>query len=413
MKRELHETQQASPTLPQQRGRTAVDFSALRRLDRRCTTHRMPAIGAPPAAAPRFVPVAVRPRTAHVVAIVPAHNEAEGIVATIRSLRAQVRQVDRIVVTADNCDDDTVALAREAGADVIETVGNTHRKAGAMNQALDIVLPSLREGDVVLFMDADSQLMPDFVGTALRYLADTPWRGAISGSCVANERTGVIALLQRIEYAISLSRVHARGGRITVLCGAACMATVQALRRVAALRGTAQLPGPSGWIYHQESLTEDYELTIAFKRIGYRPLNARDCIVLTDVMPTWKEWTVQRLRWQRGSLETLLMYGWTRHTRGSWVVQCWAYLRSVLPLLVALYWIGTLVSESVRFEPVWVAVVPVMVLDQVTGAWRAGWRGRVCAALLIPVLIYDIVGSITFWRALLRSLRGSEAVWIT
>src|SRR5262249_27191258 len=89
-----------------------------------------------------------------VLVLVPAHNEQDCIAGTLRSLHSQSRRPDRIVVVADNCTDDTATIATEHGAEVFPTVGNRHKKAGALNQALDRLLPSLDSTDAVLVMDA-------------------------------------------------------------------------------------------------------------------------------------------------------------------------------------------------------------------------------------------------------------------
>lgn len=60
-----------------------------------------------------------RPRVA---VLVPAHNESLIIIATLNSLLPQLQAGDRLLVVADNCSDDTAALARAAGAEVIERV---------------------------------------------------------------------------------------------------------------------------------------------------------------------------------------------------------------------------------------------------------------------------------------------------
>src|SRR3954447_19598713 len=52
-----------------------------------------------------------------VTVLVPAHNEAACIGQTIRSLQEQSRPPERIVVVADNCTDDTPAIARAAGVE--------------------------------------------------------------------------------------------------------------------------------------------------------------------------------------------------------------------------------------------------------------------------------------------------------
>src|ERR1700716_2804373 len=74
-------------------------------------------------------------RTRRVVAIVPAHNEQDGIAVSIGSLLGQTRPADSVIVIIDNCTDDTRELAWAAGAEVVDSVDNTDRKAGALNLA--------------------------------------------------------------------------------------------------------------------------------------------------------------------------------------------------------------------------------------------------------------------------------------
>ena len=92
--------------------------------------------------------------------VIPAHNEAAGIEATIASVWEQTVRPDDVTVVADNCTDDTAELARANGAQVFETVANRYRKAGALNQFLESQLPLLSDSDVVLVMDADTRLSP-------------------------------------------------------------------------------------------------------------------------------------------------------------------------------------------------------------------------------------------------------------
>src|SRR5262249_49159337 len=51
--------------------------------------------------------------------IVPAHNERIGLRSTLENLKSQVQSNDRLVVVADNCTDDTAAIAAAAGAEVV------------------------------------------------------------------------------------------------------------------------------------------------------------------------------------------------------------------------------------------------------------------------------------------------------
>ena len=107
-----------------------------------------------------------------IVALIPAHNEEESIERTIAALNAQTRPADRIIVVADNCTDETPALARASVAEVIVTQGNTHKKAGALNYALERVLPSLTDQDAVLVQDADTFLDPGFLAATTRKLSE-------------------------------------------------------------------------------------------------------------------------------------------------------------------------------------------------------------------------------------------------
>jgi biofilm PGA synthesis N-glycosyltransferase PgaC len=350
---------------------------------------------------------------ARVIAINPAHNEEIGIAQTIDSLRRQTQAPDRILVAADNCTDGTVDIARAMGVEVLETRDNTARKAGALNQGLAMVLPALLPHDVVLMMDADSRLNHDFVSAGMAYFECWPLRGGISGSYVAADHPSRVALLQKIEYTQGLRTVHRRAGRIHVLSGAATMFTVESLRKVAGMRGSTLIPGVKGLVYDESSLTEDYELTVALKRVGYDPRCAIDCVVVTDVMPTWHDWMVQRLRWQRGTLETLFTYGFVEHTRKAWAVQAWTYFRSVIPLLMLMTWGYALAFEGVAFYPFWLLIIPVFMLDQLVATWNAGWRARIYATLIIPLWIYETYQSVAYWQALRLALRGGEKEWLT
>src|ERR1017187_9047566 len=135
-----------------------------------------------------------------VIALIPAHNEAATIGETIRSLRQQTRPPDRIIVVCDNCSDNTADLSLLCGAEVILTVGNTDRKAGALNQALARVLPHLERNDLLLAMDADSSLSPGWLATAADMLIRDQWTGAVCGVFLGEPGGGLVGQIQRNEY---------------------------------------------------------------------------------------------------------------------------------------------------------------------------------------------------------------------
>lgn len=129
---------------------------------------------------------------ARLVALIAAHNEEKSIGAALESLAAQTRRPDEVIVVADRCTDRTAEIAVAHGAKVFETVNNGHRKAGALNQALTVVLADLKPSDQVLLMDADTVLSGGFLGAAERRL-DTgddgrPPVGAVGGVFLAHDR---------------------------------------------------------------------------------------------------------------------------------------------------------------------------------------------------------------------------------
>lgn len=107
------------------------------------------------------LPARVQPSGSHarpqVAVLVPAHDEASIIRATLASIVPQLRPGDRLLVVADNCTDDTARLAREAGAEVVERHDARLRGKG---YALDFGVRHLagQPPEVVIVVDADCQV---------------------------------------------------------------------------------------------------------------------------------------------------------------------------------------------------------------------------------------------------------------
>jgi cellulose synthase/poly-beta-1,6-N-acetylglucosamine synthase-like glycosyltransferase len=98
----------------------------------------------------------VRPRVA---VLVPAHNEASVIAATLRSVMPELAGGDRVVVVADNCNDDTAHVAALAGAAVVERHDAQRR---GKNYALEFGVQQLAcdPPEVVIIVDADCHVEP-------------------------------------------------------------------------------------------------------------------------------------------------------------------------------------------------------------------------------------------------------------
>jgi poly-beta-1,6-N-acetyl-D-glucosamine synthase len=171
-----------------------------------------------------------------------------------------------------------------------------------------------------------------------------------------------------------------------------------------------RLPGVPGQYYDLSSLTEDFEITLALKQLGYRPRCFKHLRVVTDVMETWGDLFRQRLRWQRGTIETLGAYGLSALTRRLWAVQVLTYSSTLLIGAMAAMF-GYMLFSGADFDARWLAIMPLFALEQVVSSWRAGLAPRVVAALLLPMWCYDVFRVGTYWVALFRSLRRTDVAW--
>jgi len=304
------------------------------------------------------VPRGLEPR---VVALVPAHNEADTIELALTSLERQSRRPDLIIVIADNCTDATAdVVGKRGGAMVVASSGNEHKKAGALNQILEQIMPELTDHDAVLVMDADSMLHEDFLRAALGRLGGyTQMRrrvqiGGVGGTFHGGRGGGFVGMLQRNEYARYARDVRRLKGQVLVLTGTAAVFSVGALRDVVKGRVSGRLPGRIPQVYDTEVLTEDNELTLALLHLGYGVVSPKECLLETEVMTTWHSLWKQRVRWKRGALENLFEYGLTRITLRYWGRQV---LTHVGVLITAIY-LATLlltlaVYGTVHLHPLW------------------------------------------------------------
>ncbi len=332
-----------------------------------------------------------------VVVVIPAHNEERLITAAVRSV---LDQVERVVVAADNCTDRTAELAQAAGASVVVTVDNTGRKAGALNQALDRVLPVWRGW--VMVMDADSTVSSGFLATARRRLAADPELGAVGGVFFGTQPRGWWEWAQANEYGRYSRSVALKRGRVSVLTGTASMFRAAALRDLLTRRG---------YVYDESALTEDNEITLALKTAGWRLVSPQSCRVSTELMPTARALHRQRLRWYRGAIENLLDYGWTPVTRRYWGQQLGLAAGT---FAMTLYWLVTiwaLALGRLHFSVFWTAVGVGYGVERVVTAWPVGLRGRLLAAAVFPETVYASYLQAIFVHAVWTAVRRRPVTW--
>ncbi|MEU6844030.1 glycosyltransferase family 2 protein [Streptomyces sp. NPDC046716] len=345
------------------------------------------------------------------VALIPAHNEQNRIVATLAGLYRQTVRPDRIVVVADNCTDHTARIADLVGAEVFVPTANEDKKAGALNQALVPLLTDLADEALVLVQDADTVLNPGFVECAVDAMADDTV-GAVGGVFYGEPGGGLLGQLQRMEYQRYALEIRRKDNEAVVLTGTGSLFRASVLRQVRRARLDGVIGGGESY-YSLASLTEDDEITKAVKTLGHRTVSPDGCWLVTEVMPSLGKLWHQRLRWQRGALENLRDYGWTPVTRKYFFQQ---FMLGVGALALALFLLFAVLNLTLvgwaGFSPFWSAIMLIFVVERTLTVRRLGLRATLLALPLIPELLYDLFRQAVFVRSLFDLALRREAHWV-
>ncbi|MFL6664648.1 MAG: glycosyltransferase family 2 protein [Rhizobacter sp.] len=235
---------------------------------------------------PRPPAEARRPRLA---VLVPAHDEAAGIAASLGTVTPQLAPGDRLLVVADNCTDDTAAVAASAGAIVVERRDATRRGKG---YALDFGLQQLDADppEVVVIVDADCRIEPDALDRLARETAahGVPVQALYLMHAPPQARLGtrIAELAWRVRNLVRPLGWH-RAGFPCQLMGTG-MAFPWPL-----LRGA---PLASG------HLVEDMQLGLDLAAAGTPPRFCPDALVTSSFPLDAAARASQRTRWEHGHL---------------------------------------------------------------------------------------------------------------
>jgi cellulose synthase/poly-beta-1,6-N-acetylglucosamine synthase-like glycosyltransferase len=146
-----------------------------------------------------------------VAVLVPAHDEERGIAATLATITPQLRDGDRLVVVADNCDDATAEVARAAGADVFERSDAGHRgKSFAV--ASGVTYLAANEPDIVIVVDADCRVEAGAIDALRAAATERPAQAAYvmrapDGAPPARRLAELLFLVRNVVRPLGLQRL--------------------------------------------------------------------------------------------------------------------------------------------------------------------------------------------------------------
>lgn len=227
-----------------------------------------------------------------VAVLVPAHDESRNVLPTIACLLPQMRSGDRLVVIADNCSDDTAALAREAGAQVIE---RHHPDLRGKGYALACGVDFLRTDppDVVMVVDADCTVTADAVARVASRCAETARPVQMLNLMHTAPSAGV--RLRILEFAMVVKNLVRPLGAYRL--GGACHLMGTGMALPWALMSSAQLA--------TGHLAEDMKLGVDLALSGHPAQFYLDAEVSSAFPEDAQVARVQKSRWEHGHLTTL------------------------------------------------------------------------------------------------------------
>jgi biofilm PGA synthesis N-glycosyltransferase PgaC len=216
--------------------------------------------------------------------------------------------------------------------------------------------------------------------------------------------------LQRNEYLRYAHDLRRRAGRAEVITGTAGLFKVAVLQEVVAFRGPSVETGK--FVYDHTAWTEDNELTTAIKSLGYRCASPAACTVRTELMPTVRTLYFQRLRWQRGALDTLRNYGLTETTAPYFVRQVMIHIGILFfPFFVTVVVLALLETGEFPWSWPWFFVSSIVAIERVWTVRKGGHRAVLLAMLIVPEILYDLFLHVVYVRALVDSIMRSGGHW--
>lgn len=225
--------------------------------------------------------------------VVPAHNEATVVADTLATLQRQLSAGDRLIVVADNCTDQTAAIAAACGAEV--TVRNEPDLRGK-GYALDAGIRVLASDppDVVVFVDADCRVE---AGAIAALVANVQRSGAPQQAVYLMYPREQAPVSQRVAAFAFAVKNHVRLLGLKRL-GVPCHLTGTGMAFPWPV--IADAPLASG------NLVEDMQLGVDLACKGNAAELCAEAMVTSSFPLDVEALSSQRSRWETGHLRTIL-----------------------------------------------------------------------------------------------------------
>lgn len=233
--------------------------------------------------------------------LISARNESAVIADLIHSIRSQDYPQDKIDIflCADNCTDDTAAIARDAGAIVYERHNlDEIGKGYALDFLLNHIWEDYPEGEheAYFVFDADNVLDKNY----FREMNKVFHSGAIASTSYRNSKNYDSNWISA-GYAIWFLREAKFLSQARLLCNTSC-----AISGTGFFIAASVLKEAGGWKWHL--LTEDIQFSAATIANGGRIAYCPTAILYDEQPITFRDAWNQRFRWAKGFYQVFWHY---------------------------------------------------------------------------------------------------------
>ena len=235
-----------------------------------------------------------------IVLLIPAHNEALAIGATVDSLRQAIGPdsagLVEVLVVADNCNDNTAATAAAYGATVTERNDIEKRGKGyALAQGRDFLAarPAAQRPETVIVLDADCRTDRESIFELNKLVMASQQPSQASNLLLS--RTDAAPMVQISNFAMLVKNLVRARGLQRIGGGIPLFGTGMAFP----WKIFAEAPLATG------DAVEDMRLALELAEKGYRVRLAENARVVSEPAAV-EDMTAQRSRWEHGFLRTAL-----------------------------------------------------------------------------------------------------------
>ncbi|MEU9120958.1 glycosyltransferase family 2 protein [Streptomyces sp. NPDC048506] len=328
-----------------------------------------------------------------ITVIVPAHNEEEGLPATLESLARQTVRPDRILVVDDGSTDRTGEVAASHGVTVLRPPRNLGSKAKAQNHALPHCTT-----DLVLAVDADTVLAPDYIETVVPVF-DDPAVSIAAGTVRTRHTRTVWERGRSTEYLFGFHwhrPIQARANS-PMVCSGCC----SVFRRddLVAFGG-----------FPERTVVEDMDYTWSQQIAGRRAVYVSDAVALAADPEDLTYLRKQVWRWMAGFCQNVRLH-WGRLITHKPLLALWVLLALFEIVSAPLWWATPFLAAATTDQPLavtvtwWVATDLLLTLPPLLYAAHRR-RLRLSGVLLNVPCVYatKAVNLVYAWKALVVEL---------